>query len=648
LSGGKAPSVVAEMAIAKASHMLLVLLFPFHAHSDTADSGKLESSETCVIDSAVAPKSLEEEAKRCPFWGEGAISVFVRALAYSYKATWARKIVNKMVGKVCDSSQLTDKFADTYTMLKYASIVHLALRKYETRHASSVPIPTSMGGFEEFQVGDIVAPNFDIDQPAFLPGQEESKDKLPTINCIQAASREMPFLDDLDDPEINQWETALGDFTSKKAWLKSFFEKYTTVNGDPIWPRAEVDYSGHFFKNDEWQDDLERAIAFDIVGTHRVRTSSEEFDGSTMGFVLPLNDFSNLKVRKDFGRFGVDMYFTKAGMPALLRTPDRELVRQGDREWQYWKFVWRSSLITIITLVDHLHMTHFRTANLLAAASRNRLPADHPFRRFLSIFTFGTIFVNMNAMHALVGPNQLLHRSSSLKNFEGLADDIMPEMMPNLLTQFDPLHNETVFSNLPEKLQKAPYYADGKLIFEALHNLAKGFFNIYKNDWCADDVLKDKDVINFGQGLLARIDAAGYQNTFSSKAVGCDALVKALTAYLFSVTGWHRHVGSVSELYEDPTLATFSWKEHEAYGRPRQSMLTGVIVAFTGSLHPKLDEDYTHVFKGIPREVEAVSEWNAFREELGEIKRIIEKRNKEREVKNFKMDPSIIECSVAV
>ena len=57
----------------------------------------------------------------------------------------------------------------------------------------------------------------------------------------------------------------------------------------------------------------------------------------------------------------------------------------------------RCSLITVITLTDHLHMTHFRAANVMATAVRKTLSPNHPLRRLLSVFTFGSIFVNLQA-----------------------------------------------------------------------------------------------------------------------------------------------------------------------------------------------------------------------------------------------------------
>lgn len=90
----------------------------------------------------------------------------------------------------------------------------------------------------------------------------------------------------------------------------------------------------------------------------------------------------------------------------------------------------RCSLITIITLTDHLHMTHFRAANVLATAVRKTLSPNHPLRRLLSIFTFGSIFVNLQAMHTLIGPRHVLHRSTPFVQFEDLSAVVPQNLLP--------------------------------------------------------------------------------------------------------------------------------------------------------------------------------------------------------------------------
>lgn len=55
-------------------------------------------------------------------------------------------------------------------------------------------------------------------------------------------------------------------------------------------------------------------------------------------------------------------------------------------EWEYVKFVFRSSLFTLVTLVDHLYGMHLLEANSAVLAVRRSLSTAHPLRRFLSPF----------------------------------------------------------------------------------------------------------------------------------------------------------------------------------------------------------------------------------------------------------------------
>merc|ERR1719487_3196692 len=108
----------------------------------------------------------------------------------------------------------------------------------------------------------------------------------------------------------------------------------------------------------------------------------------------------------------------------MIRTPTGDEIwrsKAPSATWQYWKFVWRSSIFLYVTLVDHLWMTHYSAGNALAAASREGLPPAHPLRRLLTMSTFGSIQVNSGAIHQLIGSDHLLHRSTPFHDFHEIA-----------------------------------------------------------------------------------------------------------------------------------------------------------------------------------------------------------------------------------
>merc|ERR1719272_227327 len=113
------------------------------------------------------------------------------------------------------------------------------------------------------------------------------------------------------------------------------------------------------------------------------------------------------------------------------------------------------------------------------------------------------------------------------------------------------------------------------------------------------------------------------------------------------MTGWHRHVGRVVE-YVDPDVAAFSWKENEPFGRPLQFLIVSVIGSTTAKAQPKLNEDYTHVFKGMRKQQQAVALWKEFQRDLNGVQRTVRANNAGRTIKNFDADPSQVECSIAV
>eukprot|EP00434_Breviolum_minutum_P009777 symbB.v1.2.008610.t1/scaffold541.1/size189716/6 len=237
--------------------------------------------------------------------------------------------------------------------------------------------------------------------------------------------------------------------------------------------------------DDEWEDQLEYAIAFHLIGAHRLESGQWSFDvpgtGSrvTLPFRIPLNSLSGFQVRDHFGKYGVDLYFTEDGLPALLETPAGDIVVRGDKEWQYWKFVWRSTLVTGITLTDHLHFTHFRTGNVMARAVRVAVKGSNPLRRVLSIFTFGTIFVNVQAVHVLCGPNHLLHRATPFSNFVKLSHKV-PELLQDI-TEATPIRavtEDAVFEKLHPKIKTLPFYADGRLLFAAIKKYTDEMFDL--------------------------------------------------------------------------------------------------------------------------------------------------------------------------
>jgi len=304
-------------------------------------------------------------------------------------------------------------------------------------------------------------------------------------------------------------------------------------------------------------------------------------------------------------------------------------------------------------LCDHLYLTHFKASNTLARATRVALPPDHSLRRFLSIFTFGAIFVNLQAQFVLVGKNAMLHRAVPFLNFEGLSD-LVPQMIPDLAFApgMEAIVDDRVFEKLPQKLREAPFYADGKLVFNAFLKLTRQFSK--STGQCAG-LTTDEHLLRFVRMLRRQMEESRYKTNMTAaflekdRNVLCGILEVRIAVYLFMVTAWHSHVGFVGDYYADPDLAGMSWKDGESFARPRQAIITSVINIFTSTNQPRLMEDYTHLFKGIGAGIDSklTTMWSDFVKDLEAAKKVIDQRNTKRKVPNINMDPAILECSVA-
>lgn len=587
-------------------------------------------------------------------------------------------LADKISTAVGGRELLTAGWADAYTISAYENVGQLMMRLYKARNKDYVNVPWTVAKDEVIGMGNNFVPHLDVDGtpnflwlekwiPGFIKNWIVLPVYLPFLTCFFAGMRALPFEDTLDDPAVNTWDILkTGQYKTKKDWLLAFYSNLLTMDGKPSWPPQRMDFTSWFRNGDIWDDGLEAAMAFDGIGVHRVEDVADQPAGlkdlgisEVLPFAVKCNDFKSFKVRPGFGNYGVDMYFTSEGLPAALQTSEGKWILRGDRDWQYWKFVWRSSLTTIITLVDHLYLTHFKSSNTLARSIRSVLPPNHSLRRFLSIFSFGAIFVNLQAQFVLVGKNAMLHRATPFVEFEHLSD-LIPRMLPDVAFApgipgrgMEALINDEVFDKLPDKLKKAPFYADGKLVFDALYKLSRTYS---KASGQCEGISSDVHLKRYAGFLKRQLEESHYQSNFTALLATndpkqiCAVMEKRLAVYMFMVTAWHSHVGFVGDYYADPDLAAMSWKKGELSGRPRQSIIASVINIFTSTIQPLLTEDYTHLFKdglgaGLTSKLTAM--WYTFLEDLKQVKQIVDERNSNRKIPNINMDPAILECSVA-
>ena len=260
---------------------------------------------------------------------------------------------------------------------------------------------------------------------------------------------------------------------------------------------------------EEWRekcsDEAMTQMAFFGLGAHRLEALTEK-DG-TRCIVVKTNQLSQLPVRDGFEHYGGDAYFNfdtwrveKIVIQNQGNLFDEEFttVRPGDEGWTYAKFRWRSSLFTLVTLVDHLYGVHLQVANAVAIASREQLSPGNPLRRFLTPFTFRTITINNNARNNLVNPKSMGPRCFSLTDRGvDMAFAAAPSLLPSGLAEAkkysdDPCKyyralldrgwfiENVVKPQLGGKL--TPYYEQALGYWNATRQFVEGYMRSY---WCA-------------------------------------------------------------------------------------------------------------------------------------------------------------------
>lgn len=548
-------------------------------------------------------------------------------------------------GLVLDTVEpLSSQWANSFIIATY-HLVLTSLRVSDTPTASSLVLPSKTESAPTLSIPPLEVPIVDIDSPM----------NPLLLSCLHGYLRSLPVEDNLEGSD-SDWPAVLalsGRDLSIPEWVQSFWIDYETASGMRIWPDDHVDFRALFWRSGAFEDGLESALAFRWIGTHRVQAVAREYNGESLTWVVKASAFSSLPVRQHFARYGGDMHFNADGLPIMIETPGGRQVDRNDADWQYWKFVWRSSLVSTITVEDHLHVAHFRAANVMATAVRSSLFPDHPMRRLLSVFTFLSIDTNLNAMHVLIAEDHVLHRAVPFEDLDALGRP------PSTLPAFDFLHeeivNESAFRQLPQMLQESPYFQDGSLLMQPIKRLIDEFVATYSSEWCDQSGLLVDHQLRLWARQIASIDSkAGYPQARLSRVEipTCADMRALLHHFAWTVTGWHRHVGTVGDLFEDPELAATSWKEGERYSRPLQAMTTSIVTASTGVRRPKLSEDFMHMFEGIQKEAEVKAILRGFRAELGEVHDEISRRNQRRaEDWGFayvQADPDVVECSVAV
>jgi len=254
-------------------------------------------------------------------------------------------------------------------------------------------------------------------------------------------------------------------------------------------------------------------------------------------------------------------------------------------------------------------------------------------------FTFRTTFVNNRAKDSLFPKYSMFHRATAMEY------DSMVKLIE------DGAKRSRVWQPFPEKPSgqrlhklakdnKFPYLSDGVALYNKILGFVESWVSHAYTDVCNDDA-----ALAFYGALVA--GTAGFSYTLPA-TMSHSSLCAALAQFMFTVTGFHELVGSVSE-YVNPIWGAGLRSRPESTQNDVQSWAIGTALIATTSLRtPELMSTFPNYFGEAPAPDWEIGFWQEFQRDLGTLADQIDERNKTRRFAFQFFNPRILECAVSV
>lgn len=359
---------------------------------------------------------------------------------------------------------------------------------------------------------------------------------------------------------------------------------------------------------DEWadrtSDEALTRMCLHGLGPHRLERTGR-------GYVVKTNALASFDVAEGFERYGGDVHLDEQFRPVrIVRLEKSEGGRGGLVEveylpgcegWEYVKYCFRCSLFTLVTIVDHLYGVHLQWANGMVVACREQLGADHPVRRFLTPYYFGTIQVNHIARHLLVAQGSLGARNFAFSD-EGLraAWQAVPEVMVDgaeLRGELGDAELLRLLFDVPEYCARRegelglrlPYYEQAEAYWRVVHRLVSDYFDLWfptPEEAAADAELRCWLEALVGE-LVHTAPLLPALRGFGQAELRAFA-IDAVTRCVFEVTAHHEHYGGVAVYAQDVRFCSFAWPVGEQCGTKITAVTQATLMAATSFPMPPL------------------------------------------------------------
>eukprot|EP00927_Polykrikos_kofoidii_P003556 TRINITY_DN11429_c0_g1_i1.p1 TRINITY_DN11429_c0_g1~~TRINITY_DN11429_c0_g1_i1.p1 ORF type:complete len:1192 (-),score=142.78 TRINITY_DN11429_c0_g1_i1:30-3605(-) len=264
------------------------------------------------------------------------------------------------------------------------------------------------------------------------------------------------------------------------------------------------------------------------------------------------------------------------------------VVRPGEKNWEHAKWVWRCSLVTLITAVNHLMWTHWMVANSFTSSIHETMGPDHPIRRALQVHTYKTLSVNHHSALALYPEKGMLHRMSPFP-YEELRRIFATGAQAHIFQTWPQQYEKT---DLPHEIKSnLPMFEDGLEVWGALLKFYTGYVGLYYGS--DEEVTQDAELQEYWK--FTRVPQYARALPPLSKA----NLINQMTRAVFDVTAMHKFAGMVVAYTTDPAGAALQVRPGRDMADLQQLVQVNSLVAGTGMPMPMLvpsgqagDEDW--------------------------------------------------------
>ncbi|XP_072261572.1 hydroperoxide isomerase ALOXE3-like isoform X1 [Pyxicephalus adspersus] len=344
----------------------------------------------------------------------------------------------------------------------------------------------------------------------------------------------------------------------------------------------------------------------------------------------------------------------------LSQTPGENvpifLPSDSENDWLLAKIWVRSADFQVHEVDTHLLRTHL-LAEVFSVATTRQLPMGHPVYKLIIPHLRYTLEINVFARKQLIGPNGTFDQALVTGN--GGVPVLLKKSMARV-TYGSLCLPDDIKSRGMEYIPNYLYRDDGMKIWAALESFVSDIINYYyKSD---DMVKKDPEL----QAWVAEIFKEGFLQNKSSEVPSSletkDSLIKYLTMVIFTCSAQHAAVNSGQyDFYSwmpngpttmkspPPTTKGVTTMETILKALPDVNSTTaGISVVWVLSNAPTDKRLLGHYPDERFIEKTPQQSIRKFQNELSEISKCIQKRNKTMRLPYFYLDPSEIENSVSI